>query len=465
MVDDAVRLLPFRTGGPRPRRPRTVDDALRTAWPDAPGPRRGRDPRALGAAGHPRSHRPRRRARGGAAPGRPRDPRAGGRARPRRPHLGRVRRRGSRRAARRGRRRRRLAAAAGPSRGARWPACWTPPWSPRTWPAVARALFAVDLHDPGVRLLDQEWASRGLAEIPSTAVAFDDVARDAGRRARLVPGASRVLVGRHRGGGLLVRGRGRDRSTGARRGGSSATTRCSRCTSARSTTGSRTRGGRSPRLPALVDAHDARRRAGPPPGQAGPGDRRGRLRGRADARRARPRSRSAGARGRSTPSASPTCRSTCASSTPSATTSRWGRRSRRRRRRGDVRRSRTGHPGRRVVRRPAVPRPARARAAPDGTDRRGRRASRRRDPGGRRHPGGAGGRRVPGRGRDRLRRQRVAPGLPDARPGRAGGTPVGGGASRPCTSCRRPHRSRCWGTRTVVCARCATRSRPTCGRC
>ena len=39
-----------------------------------------------------------------------------------------------------------------------------------------RALFAVDLHEPGVRLLDQVWASRGLTEIPSTAVAFDEVA-------------------------------------------------------------------------------------------------------------------------------------------------------------------------------------------------------------------------------------------------------------------------------------------------
>ncbi|WP_421742408.1 acyl-CoA dehydrogenase [Cellulomonas sp.] len=38
-----------------------------------------------------------------------------------------------------------------------------------------RGLFAVGLREPGVRLVDQEWASRGLAEIPSTAVAFDHV--------------------------------------------------------------------------------------------------------------------------------------------------------------------------------------------------------------------------------------------------------------------------------------------------
>jgi alkylation response protein AidB-like acyl-CoA dehydrogenase len=38
-----------------------------------------------------------------------------------------------------------------------------------------RALFAVGLRGPGVHLVDQEWVSRGLAEIPSTAVAFDEV--------------------------------------------------------------------------------------------------------------------------------------------------------------------------------------------------------------------------------------------------------------------------------------------------
>ena len=82
-----------------------------------------------------------------------------------------------------------------------------------------RALFAVDLHDPGVRLLDQAWVVARADRDPQHGGRVRRRRRDAGRRARLVPGASRVLVGRHRGGGLLVRGRGRDRSTGARRGG------------------------------------------------------------------------------------------------------------------------------------------------------------------------------------------------------------------------------------------------------
>jgi len=42
-------------------------------------------------------------------------------------------------------------------------------------PDGGRALFAVDLTDPGVTLVDQPWVSRGLAEIPSTPVAFDAV--------------------------------------------------------------------------------------------------------------------------------------------------------------------------------------------------------------------------------------------------------------------------------------------------
>ncbi len=42
-------------------------------------------------------------------------------------------------------------------------------------PGGGRALFAVDLTDPGVGLVDQPWASRGLVEIPSTPVRFDDV--------------------------------------------------------------------------------------------------------------------------------------------------------------------------------------------------------------------------------------------------------------------------------------------------
>ena len=148
--------------------------------------------------------------------------------------------------------------------------------------------------------------------------------RDAGRRARLVPGASRVLVGRHRGGRLLVRGRGRDRPTRPRRGGA-ARRPAARDAPRRGRPPARGRPAGARRGGPAGRRARARRRAGPPPGQAGPGDGRGRLRGRARARRARPRARSAGARGRSTPSASPTCRSTSASSTPSATTCRSGK--------------------------------------------------------------------------------------------------------------------------------------------
>ncbi|MBO9569488.1 MAG: acyl-CoA dehydrogenase [Cellulomonas iranensis] len=42
-------------------------------------------------------------------------------------------------------------------------------------PDGTRRLFAVDLTDAGVTLVDQPWAARGLSEIPSTPVAFDDV--------------------------------------------------------------------------------------------------------------------------------------------------------------------------------------------------------------------------------------------------------------------------------------------------
>ncbi|GIG41867.1 acyl-CoA dehydrogenase [Cellulomonas phragmiteti] len=42
-------------------------------------------------------------------------------------------------------------------------------------PGGGRALFAVDLAGPGVAPVDQPWVSRGLVEIPSTPVAFDDV--------------------------------------------------------------------------------------------------------------------------------------------------------------------------------------------------------------------------------------------------------------------------------------------------
>lgn len=42
-------------------------------------------------------------------------------------------------------------------------------------PGGGRSLFAVDLTDPRVTPVDQAWVARGLAEIPSTPVAFDDV--------------------------------------------------------------------------------------------------------------------------------------------------------------------------------------------------------------------------------------------------------------------------------------------------
>ncbi|ADG73426.1 conserved hypothetical protein [Cellulomonas flavigena DSM 20109] len=42
-------------------------------------------------------------------------------------------------------------------------------------PDGERALFAVDLRHPGVTPVDQPWAARGLTEIPSTPVTFDDV--------------------------------------------------------------------------------------------------------------------------------------------------------------------------------------------------------------------------------------------------------------------------------------------------
>lgn len=42
-------------------------------------------------------------------------------------------------------------------------------------PGGDRTLFAVDLRHPGVRVTDQAWASRGLAEIPSTPVRMDAV--------------------------------------------------------------------------------------------------------------------------------------------------------------------------------------------------------------------------------------------------------------------------------------------------
>jgi len=42
-------------------------------------------------------------------------------------------------------------------------------------PSGERALFAVDLHDPGVEVLENTWKARGLVEIPSGPVRFDRV--------------------------------------------------------------------------------------------------------------------------------------------------------------------------------------------------------------------------------------------------------------------------------------------------
>ncbi|WP_456787839.1 acyl-CoA dehydrogenase family protein [Cellulomonas sp. P5_C5] len=175
MVDDAVRLLPFRASSPSPDLPRTVEDALRTSWPDHLLPGRGATRElwellaTLGATdlGVARAVEPHLDARAILAQaGVPdRDRRAWG-----------------------------VFAAEGPGMrldavddGDGWRLDGTKPWCSLAGVLDAalvtahlaggeRALFAVDLHDPGVRLLDQAWASRGLAEIPSTAVAFDDVA-------------------------------------------------------------------------------------------------------------------------------------------------------------------------------------------------------------------------------------------------------------------------------------------------
>ena len=175
MVDDAVRLLPFRTGGPILDVPRTVDDALRATWPDHLRPGEGATRElwellaTLGATdlGVARAVEPHLDARAILAQaGTPdRDDRTWG-----------------------------VYAAEGPGvrldavdDGDGWRLHGTKPWCSLAGVLDAalvtahlagggRALFAVDLHDPGVRPLDQVWESRGLAEIPSTAVAFDDVA-------------------------------------------------------------------------------------------------------------------------------------------------------------------------------------------------------------------------------------------------------------------------------------------------
>jgi len=175
MVDDAVRLRPFFTAGASLDVPRTVDDALRAAWPDHLVPGEGATRElwellaTLGAVdlGVARAVEPHLDARAILAQaGTPdRDGRTWG-----------------------------VYAAEGPGvrldavdDGDGWRLSGTKPWCSLAGVLDAalvtahvadggRALFAVDQHDPGVRLRDQAWASRGLAEIPSTAVAFDDVA-------------------------------------------------------------------------------------------------------------------------------------------------------------------------------------------------------------------------------------------------------------------------------------------------
>ena len=174
MVDDRVRLLPFAGDGPPVDVPRTVEDALRTAWPDQllPGEGATRDLwellATLGASdlGVARAVEPHLDARAILAQaGVPHDDRTWG-----------------------------VFAAEGPgvrldavADGDGWRLSGTKPWCSLAGVLDAalvtahladggRALFAVDLHASGVRLLDQAWVSRGLTEIPSTPVAFDAVA-------------------------------------------------------------------------------------------------------------------------------------------------------------------------------------------------------------------------------------------------------------------------------------------------
>lgn len=175
MVDAAVRLAPFGASGPSPDVPRTVDDALRMPWAADLLPGEGATRElwellaTLGAAnlGVARAVEPHLDARAILAQAGVPD-RAG--------------------------RTWGVFAAEGPGvrldavdDGGGWRLRGTKPWCSLAGVLDAalvtahladggRALFAVDLHHPGVRLLDQQWASRGLTEIPSTAVAFDDVA-------------------------------------------------------------------------------------------------------------------------------------------------------------------------------------------------------------------------------------------------------------------------------------------------
>lgn len=174
MPDDAVTLEPFGAGDASLPLPRSVDEALRVVWPDRLLPGEGATRElwellaTLGAAdlGVARAVEPHLDARAILAQaGTPdRDGRTWG-----------------------------VFAAEGPGvrldaveDGDGWRLSGTKPWCSLAGVLDAalvtahladggRALFAVDLNDPGVRLLDQAWASRGLTEIPSTAVAFDHV--------------------------------------------------------------------------------------------------------------------------------------------------------------------------------------------------------------------------------------------------------------------------------------------------
>ena len=91
--------------------------------------------------------------------------------------------------------------------------------------------------------MDGAWVVPWAAGDPQHRTAFDDVPAVTGRPSRLVPASARVLVGRHRRRGLLVR---RGAVGLARRvfepPGTARTTRCSPCTWARWTSGCSPRG-------------------------------------------------------------------------------------------------------------------------------------------------------------------------------------------------------------------------------
>ena len=92
-----------------------------------------------------------------------------------------------------------------PSPGARWPTGSRTPWSPPTVEAAPAGLFAVDLGDTGVSVDPGAWAPRGLRDVTTSTVTFDDVPASPVGEPGLVPRAARVRLGRHRGGGRLVR--------------------------------------------------------------------------------------------------------------------------------------------------------------------------------------------------------------------------------------------------------------------